>query len=109
MNSEALGYVLFSSFMVESNTSESVWSYWLHRFPVPSIFRPPVGTKGTRITPAPKGDNLSILRRNKPIIILLRHRLDAFWRRLGQLLDKPPWDRTLVNFRNVCTSLEQTW
>jgi hypothetical protein len=35
-------------------------------------------------------DSLPILRRNKPIIVLLRHRFYAFWRRLGQLLDKPP-------------------
>ena len=50
VNSEALGYVFFSSSMVESNASKP---FWLHMvilfncFPVPSIFRPPIGTKGT--------------------------------------------------------------
>lgn len=35
------------------------------------------------------GDSLAILHRNKPIVVLFRHRLHAFWCRLGQLLNKP--------------------
>jgi hypothetical protein len=34
-------------------------------------------------------DDLSIMHGNKPVIILLRHSLHAFWCRLGQLFNKP--------------------
>jgi len=59
------------------------------RFLAPLVFRPPIGTKGGWITTTFNGDQLSILQRNEPIIVLLRHRLHPFWCRLGQLLDKP--------------------
>jgi len=34
-------------------------------------------------------DDLSIMHRNKPIIVLLRRRLRTFWCRLGQFFNKP--------------------
>lgn len=56
------------------------------------VFRSPIGTKGTWITLTRHfdGDSLPILRRNKPVIELLRHCFHSFWRRFGQLLRKPP-------------------
>ena len=120
VNSEALGYVFFSSSMVESNASKP---FWLHMvilvksFPCSVDFPTPDWNKGDleqrgRESPPPRrvtGDSLSILRRKKPIIILLCCRLDAFQRRLGQFLEKPPCDRTPISFWNVCIDLEQTW
>lgn len=54
------------------------------------VVRPPIGTKDTRITFIFEDVNLSILHRNEPVVVLLRHRLHALWGRLGQLLDEPP-------------------
>ena len=58
----------------------------------PFVFRPPLRTKGTWITSTRRlnVDSLPILQRNEPIIILLRHCFNSFWRRFGQLLHKPP-------------------
>ena len=52
--------------------------------PPPPVLQPPTRTKGTRITPSlVTGNDLPILGRDEPIVILFRHRLHPFWRRLG--------------------------
>ena len=89
VNGEALVYTIF--FHAYSGLVRSNMDILARNRLAPSIFRSPIGTKETRISLALTDDSLSILHRNKPIIVLLRHRLHALRRRLGQFLDEPPY------------------
>lgn len=82
-------------FSISTDEPNTTGPRWVYMDILASVLPDPVGlptsswNKGITLTL--NGDSLSILHRHESIIVLLRHRLHAFWRRLGQLLDKSPY------------------